>query len=46
MSDIVSFFLGMLTIILLLLIFWYPSTMISSFKEIYKNSICYNICTG
>lgn len=44
MNPVVAYFLGVLTIVLILFFFWLISTNSESFKTIYENSICWQIC--
>jgi hypothetical protein len=43
MSNYVSYFLGILTVLIILIIFWFLSISIPAFNEAYKNSVCYKI---
>ena len=42
MDDILAFFLGMLTVIIILFIVWLAGTYIPSFKVKYRNAVCYD----
>lgn len=44
MSPVASYFLGILTIVLILFIFWLISVNSPTFETLYENSICWKIC--
>ena len=44
MSHYEAYFLGVLTIILIMVPFWILTLYIPSVKKGYKSSICYKIC--
>lgn len=44
MSPISAYFFGILTIIIIIFIFWLISSNNESFRTLYENSICWNIC--
>lgn len=44
MSPIVAYILGILTVIVILVPFWYFATVSNSINNFYRNSVCYGIC--
>jgi hypothetical protein len=44
MDSIVAFFLGLLTMLLILLPFWYIASFDTTIKTSYANTICWKIC--
>lgn len=44
MNSVVSYFLGIVTILILLFVFWYIASINGFFNKYYKESICYKIC--
>lgn len=45
MSPYGAYLLGLLTVILLVVLFWYLATVSSSVNRVYRNSLAYRICT-
>lgn len=45
MSPLSAYFLGLITFILLLLPFWFVATQIPAFKQLYSDSVCWQICS-
>lgn len=46
MSSLVAFFLGIVTIIIIFVPFWYLATVSSKVKPIYAEIFCNNISTA
>ncbi len=44
MQSIVAFFLGLLTMLLILLPFWYIASFDNTIKKSYANTICWKVC--
>ncbi len=44
-KPISAYFLGILTVFLLLLLYWFIGTTNKTINRTYRNSICYGICT-
>ena len=44
MSPFIAYILGVLTVFMILIPFWYISTKNTSVSKIYKSSVCWNIC--
>lgn len=43
MNNIIAFFLGMLTILIIIFSFWFIASINKTVAIAYSNSICYNI---
>ena len=44
MSPYTAYFLGILTVLLIIVPFWVLSLFVTSIKTAYTNSVCYKIC--
>ena len=44
MNALGAYFLGVLTIIIVLVSYWFISINNSTFKNLYSNSVCWQIC--
>lgn len=46
MTPVSAYFFGILSVFLILIPFWFVSTINDTIKTTYKNSICYGICNN
>lgn len=44
MTTIEAYFLGLLTMLLILFPFWYLGSVDTTFKNLYADTICWKIC--
>lgn len=44
MSPVAAYFIGVLTIVLIIFIFWLISINNNNFKDLYSNTVCWQIC--
>lgn len=44
MSNYAAYFLGILTVLIILIPFWYIATSSASVREAYENTVCRDIC--
>ena len=46
MGPLGGYLLGLLTILLILIPFWFVAMSSPTFRRAYQGTICYRICTG
>ncbi len=45
MTPISAYFLGIVTVILIFLMYWFIATTNRTINTVYRNSICYGVCS-
>ena len=45
MSPVAAYFFGILTVLIILISFWFLATINQTINTTYKNSVCYSICS-
>lgn len=44
MSPVAAYFIGIITVVIIIFFFWLISINSENFKTLYENSICWQIC--